>query len=100
MQRGTTIGHVGQLTAVVGISIGSNTVSALCPHTIGIVGKCPCGSTLGHGSELTTLRPSVVPCAVRCKITYGVIRERFAVVGCEQIAPFCVSVTIGNGAGS
>ena len=98
MQGITAVGHMSQLTAVVGIIIGCTAGSALCAHTTHIIGKCPGGATFAHCGKLPPLCPGIVPCAIGCEVAYGVVGEGLAVVGCEQIAPLRISVTIGNGA--
>ena len=100
MQGVAANGHMGQLTAGIGIVIGScprtgghNTAGT---HTVGIVGKCAGYATFGHGGKPPTPCPAIVPRTVREGIADGVVGDGSAVIRSQQIAPLRITIAIVN----
>ena len=81
-----------QLAAVVEVVIGGCAVGTLGAHAVGVVSEVPGGAAFGHAGKLPAMLPSVRPCAVRQRITDGIIGNGFAIVGCQQVAPITVSI--------
>ena len=87
-------GHMGQLGTVIKIRVGGCAVGTLGAHAVGVVSEVPGGAAFGHAGKLPAVDPCIVPCAVRQRITDGIIGNGFAIVGCQQIAPLCVAIDI------
>ena len=83
---------MGQFTAIVGVGIGSTAVTALRPHTGGIVEEVPSGATLAHRGKLASVLPSVCPSAVVCDIANFVALHAYAVNAGKYIAPAFAAV--------
>ena len=95
VQRVTAHGHSAQAAAVVNVAVGSGTVGTLCPQTIGIIGHAPCGGTVGHGCQFSSMLPGIGPGAVRKRIADGIMGNGLAVITRQQIAPSTVAIDIG-----
>ena len=94
MQDFVANGHMRQLAAVVEVVIGGCAVGTLGAHAVGVIGKVPGGAAFGHAGKLPAVDPCIVPCAVRQRITDGIIGDAFAIVGCQQVTPLRIALDI------
>ena len=85
---------MGQLETVIKIRVGGCAVGTLGAHAVGIVSEVPRGATLGHAGKLPAVDPCIVPCAVRQRITDGIVGNAFAAVSCQQVAPLRIAIDI------
>ena len=96
---GAILLHLHQQAAIVQIGVGICTISPGFAHAIGIVGKRPCSSAVGHTGKLSAVLPGVSPSAVGQRITNCVIGDRVAIVRGQQVAPIRVGIAVNNGIG-
>ena len=95
VQRVCAYGHLGQLSAVIHIVVGSRTVCLFGAQTIGVIGILPSGRTVGQSGKLPPVFPSVGAYTIIRQVTYGVIGKGASIVASQQVAPLAVAVGIG-----
>ena len=87
-----------QLVAQIMVIVGRAVDGFRDAPAVGIVSVGDIRPGLAHSSELAAMLPCVGPRAVAQEVADLVRRQALAVDAREQVAPACVTVSIGNGA--
>ena len=87
-----------QLVAQIVIVVRSTIHDLRDALAVGIVAVGDCLAGLAHPRELAAVLPRVRPRAVAQEVADLIRRQALAVDAREQVAPACVTVSIGNGA--
>ena len=72
--------HLTELVAVIDIAVGLGAVGTLGSQTVGIVGKIPGSTAVGHGSQLSAVLPGIGPGAVGEGIADAVVGDGLPVI--------------------
>ena len=85
-----------QLVAIV-IVLPVNAQNSLAgTKAIRVIGVCEGVGAVGHGSQLSAMRPCESPCAVVGRIAYAILLNGNTVVCRQQVTPVAVAVGVGD----